>query len=69
MYTVILQDKTYYDYWYHTFNSFSLALNFAIEHYKEFVRLDDKDGHTIYNNVEYNGLGGFTFNYYCERIG
>ncbi len=69
MYKVILQDKTYYDYWYHNFDSFSSALDFAIEHYKEFVRLDDKNGDTIYNNVDHNGTGGFTFSYYLERIG
>ena len=67
MYKVILQD--YYAYWCHNFDSFSSALDFAIEHYKEFVRLDDKNGDTIYNNVDHNGFGGFTFSYYCERIG
>lgn len=69
MYKVILQDKTNYDYWYHNFDLFSSALDFAIEHYKEFVRLDDKNGDTIYNNVDHNGIGGFTFSYYCERLG
>ena len=67
MYKVILQD--FYDCWYHNFDLFSSALDFAIEHYKEFVRLDDKNGDTIYNNVDHNGCGGFTFTYYCEKIG
>lgn len=66
MYTVLLKN---YDYTIEYFNELSLALDFAIEHYKEFVRLADKDGYTIYNILNHNGIGGFTFSYYCERIG
>ncbi len=69
MYKVTILSKIDCNFHTHNFYYFNSALNFAIEHYKEFVRLDDKDGDTIYNNVNYNGAGGFTFSYYCERIG
>ena len=58
-----------YNYKIHTFSTFSKALDFAIEHHKIFVRLYNYDGDTIYNQVNHNGVGGFTFSYYCERIG
>ena len=40
-----------------------------LENAKVFENNDDKNGDTIYNNVDHNGMGGFTFSYYCERIG
>ena len=66
MYIVRLKD---YNYTVKYFNELGLALDFAIEHYKEFLRITDKNGDTIYNNINHNGIGGFTFTYYCERIG
>ncbi|MBR2322190.1 MAG: hypothetical protein IKA54_01210 [Clostridia bacterium] len=63
---VLLVNGEYFTY---PFTDLNMALDFSIEHYKSFVRLTDKNLDTIYNELDANGLGGFIFKYYCEKIG
>ena len=67
MYTVILLVNN--EYISYKFSHFKQTLDFCIEHYKEFDVLYDENYCTIYNELDYDGLGGFYFKYYCERIG
>lgn len=67
MYIVVLIINN--EYFTYPFTDINLALDFSIEYYKNFVRLTDKNLHTIYNKLNANGVGGFDFKFSCERLG
>lgn len=48
---------------------FNNAIDFSIEHYKEFLSMRNKNLDTIYNKIDADGLGGYYLTLECERLG
>lgn len=67
MYIVVLLVND--EYCFTPFTSICLAINYAIEHYKVFRFLADEMFNTIYNRLDYDGIGGFDFCLEVERLG
>ncbi|MBO5131026.1 MAG: hypothetical protein J6B16_03445 [Clostridia bacterium] len=45
------------------------AIDFSIEHYKEFLSMSDGYLNTLYNRIDADGLGGYRLILDCERLG
>lgn len=45
------------------------AIDFSIDHYKEFLSMSDGYLNTIYNRIDADGLGGYRLILDCERLG
>ena len=59
MYIVVLLVND--EYYFSQFENICLARDYAIEHYKVFKYLVDKNLYYIYNRLDYDGIGGFNF--------